>query len=599
LGPRLIWVLTALVGVASAQTCVFTLSSKPQSFPLAGGAGVVNVTASASSCVRDAAATVSWITIDFGQHGTGDGSIGFTVAANSTVPTRTGAITVGSQSITITQAGPPCNFAINPNSTNISSAALNGTVALTGLSGCTWTATSTAPWLQLTSPASGMGTATIAYSVQANTVTTSRSGTISVAGLTFTVNQAGVCAYALSPSSGSYPSSGGNGMFAVSSNSGCAWTASTSSLWIRITSGKSGSGAGPVAFAVDPNTGDVRTGTIALADQIFTVAQASQSCMYTLSTGAASVPAAGGTATFSVAAPTICAWMPAASASWITIVTASSASGNGVVGISAPWNTGDARTGAITLGDQIFTVMQPSGMIRADGVANSASSITGSVSPGMIVTVAAPTGIGPTDTVTKQLTADGMFVTTLLGGTRVLFDGLAAPMLYAANGQFSAVVPYEVDGKDNTQMQVEYQGTLSNTVSLPAVPSAPGLFTLDSSGSGPGLIFDAQGNPNSDANPAAAESAVTLYVTGEGQTAPPGVDGLIAVDPAPAPVLPVTVTIDGINAPVLFYGGAVSQVAGMMRIDVQIPDGVMSGARPVVVQIGQAQSQTNVTVAIQ
>ena len=67
----------------------------------------------------------------------------------------------------------------------------------------------------------------------------------------------------------------------------------------------------------------------------------------------------------------------------------------------------------------------------------------------------------------------------------------------------------------------------------------------------------------------------------------------------PAAVLPVIVTIDGINAPVMYYGGAVGQVAGMMRIDVQIPDGVASGARPVVLQVGDGLSQTGVTVAIQ
>jgi uncharacterized protein (TIGR03437 family) len=148
-------------------------------------------------------------------------------------------------------------------------------------------------------------------------------------------------------------------------------------------------------------------------------------------------------------------------------------------------------------------------------------------------------------------------------------------------------------------MQVEFQGMLSNAVTLPVVANAPGLFTADSSGSGQGLIFDAMGNPNSVSNPAAAESVVTLYVTGEGQTLPPGIDGLIATDPAPAPVLPVSVTIDGIDAPVIYYGGAVGQVAGMMRIDVQVPDGAASGARPVVVQVGDSQSQAGVTVVVQ
>jgi uncharacterized protein (TIGR03437 family) len=151
----------------------------------------------------------------------------------------------------------------------------------------------------------------------------------------------------------------------------------------------------------------------------------------------------------------------------------------------------------------------------------------------------------------------------------------------------------------STQLQIEFQGVLSNAVTLPVVPSEPALFTVDSSGSGQGLIFDAMGNPNSTSNPAAAQSVVTLYATGEGQTLPPGVDGLIATNLAPAPVLPVSVTIDGISAAVLYYGGAIGQVAGMMRIDVQVPDGVASGARPVLLQVGDAQSQTGVTVAIQ
>jgi len=216
----------------------------------------------------------------------------------------------------------------------------------------------------------------------------------------------------------------------------------------------------------------------------------------------------------------------------------------------------------------------------------------------MIVNIAVP-GIGPATIIPRQLSLDDTLVTTLLGGTRLLFDGVAAPMLYAATGQFSAVVPYEVAGMSSTQVQIEYQGVLSNTVILPVVASEPGVFTLDASGSGQGLIFDAMGKPNSDSNPGAAGSVVTFYATGEGQTLPPGVDGLIATDPAPAPVLPVSVTIDGIDAPVLYYGGAVGQVAGMMRIDVQVPDGVASGARPVVVQVGDGKSQAGVTVAIQ
>src|SRR4029077_3475142 len=144
----------------------------------------LTIVASSGTCVRITSATVSWITIVFGQQGTGNGTAGFTVAADTDPPMRSGAINVGDQSITITQTGPACNFAINPRSANLSSLAQNGSFALSGLSVCTWTASSSAPWLQVTSPSSGTGPANISYAAKENP-DVSRSGTITVAGLTF------------------------------------------------------------------------------------------------------------------------------------------------------------------------------------------------------------------------------------------------------------------------------------------------------------------------------------------------------------------------------------------------------------------------------
>ncbi len=542
---------------------------------------------------------MSWITIDFGQQGTGNGTAGFTVAADTDTPMRTGTITVGDQSITITQTGPSCNFGINPTSANVSSLAQNGSFALSGLSTCTWSTSSNAPWLQVTSAASGTGPANISYAIQANPGT-SRSGMISVAGLTFTLNQAGACAYTLTPAGGSYPTTGGNGSFTVNSNAGCTWSASTGASWIHINSGLSGSGPGQVTFAVDPNTGDARTGTITVADQTFTVAQASLNCSFTLSPTATSFTSAGGTATFNVAAPAGCAWTAATTATWITIVTSASGSGAGVVGISAAVNSGNPQSGTVTVGGQVFTVTQAGVgiVISTSSIANSASYQQGAVSAGLIVTIVVP-GIGPATTVLTQLTADGAFFTTQLGETRVLFDGLAAPMVYATSGQFSAIVPYEVAGKASTQMQIEFQGMLSNSITLPVVPSQPGLFSVDSTGSGPGVIQDLNYNLNSANNPAPRGSYVMVYATGEGQTSPAGVDGKLAVAPYPGPLLHVTVTIDGIAANVIYAGAAPGYVAGLLQIDVQIPDGAASGARPIVLTVGDAQSQTSVTVAVQ
>jgi uncharacterized protein (TIGR03437 family) len=134
---------------------------------------------------------------------------------------------------------------------------------------------------------------------------------------------------------------------------------------------------------------------------------------------------------------------------------------------------------------------------------------------------------------------------------------------------------------------------------MPVAASVPGLFTANASGKGQGAFANADGRPNSSANPAAKGSIITIYATGEGQTSPPGVDGKLAVPPYTVPVLPVSVTIDGIPAEVDYKGGAPGEVAGVMQINARIPAAAHSGSVPVVLAVGNASSQASVTVAVQ
>ena len=94
----------------------------------------------------------------------------------------------------------------------------------------------------------------------------------------------------------------------------------------------------------------------------------------------------------------------------------------------------------------------------------------------------------------------------------------------------SAIVPYNVAGKASTQMQVEYLGMLSDPVTVPVAAAVPGLFTKDFSGTGQGAIVNQEGSLNSAANPAARGSIVSLYATGEGETNPSGIDGMLGGD---------------------------------------------------------------------
>ena len=148
-------------------------------------------------------------------------------------------------------------------------------------------------------------------------------------------------------------------------------------------------------------------------------------------------------------------------------------------------------------------------------------------------------------------------------------------------------------------MQIEAQGQKSNALTVQVAPAAPGIFTLDSSGTGQAAVLNQDNSLNSAANPAPRGSIISLFATGTGQTDPPGMDGKPAAPPLPAPVLPVTVEIAGANAEILYAGSAPGLVAGVLQANVRIPEQAATGsAAPLVLRSGGAQSQPGVTIAI-
>jgi uncharacterized protein (TIGR03437 family) len=104
---------------------------------------------------------------------------------------------------------------------------------------------------------------------------------------------------------------------------------------------------------------------------------------------------------------------------------------------------------------------------------------------------------------------------------------------------------------------------------------------------------------NGPVSPASPGSVITLYVTGEGQTTPAGSVGRIATGALPRPILPVTATIGGRDATVKYAGAAQGMVAGIMQVDLEVPNGTPAGtAVPIVVKVGDASSPEGVTVAV-
>jgi uncharacterized protein (TIGR03437 family) len=236
-------------------------------------------------------------------------------------------------------------------------------------------------------------------------------------------------------------------------------------------------------------------------------------------------------------------------------------------------------------------------LLTAAGVVSAASFLPGAIAPGMIVTIFG-SGLGPPAGVSLQLDSSGL-VGTQLQGTRVLFNDVPAPLIYASPHQVSAVAPYAFGNESSVRVVVECQGVRSAPVELAVAPSAPGLFTYDSSGSGPGAILNEDGSLNEAGNPAARGSIIVLYGTGEGQTEPAGQDGKIASGDPPRPRLPVSVLIAGRQADVIYAGGAPELVAGVIQVNARIPaDLAETGELPVTLQVGGASSQPGVTLAV-
>jgi uncharacterized protein (TIGR03437 family) len=501
-----------------------------------------------------------------------------------------------------------CTWVVTPTSFSISAATYTSTVHVTQTQGSACgTYSATVPvqtsWLHINSGPTGTPGTDVTFSADQNLAATPRSGVMTIATQTVTVTQAGAsCAFAITPTTQSFPVAGGNGTFNV--QAACSWQAASNASWITVNTAGSSS---PVGYSVAANTCvDVRRGTISLVTNLpappaFTVTQDGSPANMSLSPASAAVAAAGINDYVTVTTGDVCNWTATPDVSWIQISSGATGTGSFKIFYHVLANTAAQRTGSIHVGALTFTITQqapgpPAPTLTT--VANAASYTADAISPGEIV-VLFGANMGPASIASLQV-SNGT-VTNLLAGTQVMFDGVAAAMIYTLGGQVSAVVPYGVAGKTNTQVQVQYQGSASNTLTVPVQAATPGIFSLDSSGIGPGAILNQDTSINSTGNPAATGSVIALYCTGGGVTAPASGDGEVIGGALRNLVQTAvtSVTIGGMNAPVQFAGAVPGAVAGLTQINVQIPTGLTpSNALPVVVKIGNFTSTSLVTVAV-
>ena len=194
---------TVAVSQEAGVTCAYALNPTQQDITAAGGTGSVGVTA-ATGCPWAASSNVAWITVTAGSTGSGNGTAVYSVAAHSSTSPRTGTLTIAGKTFTLNQAGAPCTYSISPTSKSFSASPGSGSVNVTSLTGCGWSAVSGASWITVTSGSGGSGNGVVNYSVAANGTVSSRTGTLTIAGSTLTVTQAAsgaVPAISVSPAS--------------------------------------------------------------------------------------------------------------------------------------------------------------------------------------------------------------------------------------------------------------------------------------------------------------------------------------------------------------------------------------------------------------
>ena len=289
-------------------SCTYNVEPGSLSLDAEGETESVFVTTD-GGCPWTASTEAGWLAIDAGASGTGSGRVDVRAEPNSLERQRTGTVDIAGRRILVTQrtvspvpgavppptpapapdptpspnpnppplpepnpapppAPPPppaCEYTAAPTAPSFESAGGTGVVEVGTTSACTWTAASGASWIVVTSSGTRTGPGSIGFVVAPNVSTASRTGALTVAGITISVTQTGVaCVYTVTPTSASFTTESGTGEIGVGTLPGCTWTAVSDAGWLVVapTSG-TGTGEGTIQYSVARNRSqNARTATL-------------------------------------------------------------------------------------------------------------------------------------------------------------------------------------------------------------------------------------------------------------------------------------------------------------------------------------------------
>jgi len=382
--------LTVTQDAVGAPSCALSVAPANISVPAASGTLTLTVNRTqGAGCNWTAASNTSFLSISGPTAGVDDAPIVVSVSANAGA-LRSGTLTIAGRTVTVTQDGTPspsCTYVVWFDTAPVrhSGARTHVSVSVAQGTDCAWTAVSHAGFLTV----SGMPPMTggqVEVTVAPNTGV-ARSGTLTVAGQTVTLNQASFspsCGFDVSQTAARpTPASGGTTTFTVTNTLGvdCSWTATSNSAFLTIQSGSSGIGSGSVTAAASANTGAARLGTLTIAGRTMTVEQEGMSgCAFDVTPTNVTVPQpSGGTVTFTVVSTgaTNCGWTALSLSPFLTIVSGSSGTGSGSVTVQAAASSVPLRSGTLLIAGREVTVNQE-GRVCAFDVTPVTTTVAGS-----------------------------------------------------------------------------------------------------------------------------------------------------------------------------------------------------------------------------
>lgn len=270
------------------------------------------------------------------------------------------------------------------------------------------------------------------------------------------------------------------------------------------------------------------------------------------------------------------------------------------------------------VGTQVFSVRLPilggfsfSGLARTpptiSAITNSASFVSGAVSPGSYITL---WGNGLSDligsTTTAALPLAILFpASSVVADVSVSFDvpsanlSLPGRMLYVSPGQVNVQVPWELAGQSSVMIKVTVGDSPGQVFTAQVASYAPAVYLVPDPGTGQPVAaaLDLDAALISSQHPVHPNQTIQLYLNGLGAvTNPPAIGFVAQAQPLSQTLARPTVTIGGKEATVLFSGLTPTE-SGLYQINLQLAADTPLGTQPLVVSVaGISSPAVNIVV---